>query len=90
VSAVNICRERDCACQEVAPRNRCSDCPEHIKAFVNDRSAALARKDALLRQAREALNTAESEMRDWHFEHPARKEIADVIAAIDAELKEQP
>ena len=42
---------------------------------------------AVLKQALEALQTARKEMRDWHFEHPAIKEIDASITALRTAIR---
>jgi hypothetical protein len=57
-------------------------------ARVRELEAALARKDALLRQARATLTNATAANRG--LSTGAWADCKDAIAAIDAELKEQP
>jgi hypothetical protein len=85
MSAVNICREHDCACQEVAEWHRCQTCPERVKplmdpARVRELTTALARRDALLRQAMEAMQAIR--------QSAMTNKVLHAIAAISAELKD--
>ena len=38
-----------------------------------------------LQIAAEALKAAQSELRDWHYDHPAHRQIRDALAAIEAD-----
>jgi hypothetical protein len=72
--------------------NSCPTCqqPDSVHLTPAGDEEVTAREGALialLRQAGEALRTAQSEMRDWYIEHPAMKEIMAASDAISEELK---
>lgn len=64
--------------------------PSELSSEIVSLNTRLAKKDAALKQARSALATAQSEMRDLYSDHPSRIEVDAALRAIDECLSEKP